>query len=204
MSAPAPLYSEFYKPYPFRWIFPLGQLLLCMFLLAVMTAAPFFLAWQMRNVVSQSIVALNLPGLFLQLPEAILRADHMLWSPPGIDNLIWQAFRSSLAGMLFWWMAGRATEALVSIPYRQLKPRISWAEAIIGFVLMAGGATFLVGALVFGTPADRADVTFRRFAAGGGLWALLGALSVIARFRQWRLRKPKASARNMPVQTIQR
>jgi hypothetical protein len=189
MSAPAPPSSEFYKPYPFRWIFPLGQLVLCMFLLAVVTAAPGLLPWHIRSNVAQGIVALNMPGLLLQVPEAILRADHMFWTPPGIDSRSWQALRAAIVGMLFWWMAGRATEALVSIPFRQLKPRITWAEAIIGFLLMAGGATFLVGGLFFGTSADHVDRDFRRLVAGGGLWALLGALSVIARFRQWRLRK---------------
>src|SRR5215831_11313873 len=153
MSAPAPLSSEFYKPYPFRWIFPLGQLVLCMFLLAVVTAAPGLLLWQIRKKVVQGIVALNMPGLLLQVPEAILRADHMLWTPPGIDSRTWQALRAAIVGMLFWWMAGRATEALVSIPFRQLKPRITWAEAIIGFLLMSGGTTFLVGGLFFGTDA---------------------------------------------------
>src|SRR5215471_13846805 len=122
------------RPIPFRWIFPLGQLVLCMFLLALVNATPGFASERMRGVVAHGITALNMSGLLLQVPEPILRADHILWTPPGIDSRTWQAFRACTVGMLFWWIAGRATEALVAIPYRQLKPRITWAEAIVGFL----------------------------------------------------------------------
>jgi hypothetical protein len=186
--------SEVYKPYPFRWIFPLGQLLLCMFLLAVIMTSRGLIPRTYARPTLQMIAAFNLPGGMIQLPIDIARADKMEWMPPGMDMFFWRAATWPVINLVFWWIAGRATEALVSIPYRQLKPRISWAEAILGFLFVAGGVTLLVGLVFWGTTAaDRADGTFRRFAAGAGLWAFLGALSVIARFRQWRLRRKMAT-----------
>jgi hypothetical protein len=182
--------SEVYKPYPFRWIFPLGQLLLCLFLLGLIRSTRGLIPWSYAQLTFQTIAAFNLPALIIQLPIIIVRADKREWMPPGMDLFFWRAATWPVINLVFWWIAGRATEALVSIPYRQLKPRISWAEAILGFLFVAGGVTLLVGLVFWGTTAaDRADGTFRRFVAGAGLWAFLGALSVIARFRQWRLRK---------------
>jgi hypothetical protein len=189
MSAPA-LSSEIYKPYPFRWIFPLGQLVLCLFLVAiVMTTHGLVIPWTYARSMLQAIAAFNLPGGVIQFPIDISRADKMEWRPQGVDVFLWRAATWPVINLVFWWIAGRATEALVSIPYRQLKPRISWAETIFGFLFVAGGV-FLLGGLAFGTTAaERADGAIVRAAAGGGLWALLGALSLIARFKQWRLRK---------------
>lgn len=65
-------------------------------------------------------------------------------------------------------------------------------ESAIGSIWMALGAliflTFLVMAVIKKEPESI------RIAAAGGLWALLGALSLIARFRQKRLREQQAQA----------
>ena len=97
--------------------------------------------------------------------------------------------------MVFWWIAGRAAEALVAINHRQLVPKIGWVETVAGFLVMAGGATFL-GGMLFGLSPSQRDWESTRLAAAGGLWALLGALSVVARFRQWRFSK-KAESRHL-------
>jgi hypothetical protein len=80
----------------------------------------------------------------------------------------------------------------VAINYRQLNPKIGWVETVTGFLVMAGGATFL-GGMLFGLSPSERDWQSTRLAAAGGLWVLLGALSVIARFRQWRFRKKQKS-----------
>jgi len=54
--------------------------------------------------------------------------------------------------------------------------------------LKSGEATVL-GGMLFGLSSSERDWESTRLAAGGGLWALLGSLSVIARFRQWRFTK---------------
>jgi hypothetical protein len=181
--------SEIYKPYPFRWIFPLGQLVLCLFLLAIIRTTRGLVPSTYVLPTLQAVSAFNLPGGMIQLLIDVARLDKQNPTPPGMDVFFWRAATWPVINMVFWWIAGRATEALVSIPYRQLKPRISWAEAIIGFLFIAGGVFLLLG-MLFGTTAEeRADGALLRAGAGGGLWAFLGALSVIARFRQWRLRK---------------
>ncbi|HVG92136.1 MAG TPA: hypothetical protein VNB54_11660, partial [Alphaproteobacteria bacterium] len=62
-----------------------------------------------------------------------------------------------------------------------------------GFLVMAGGAT-IFGGMLFGLSPSQRDWESTRLAAAGGLWALLGALSVVARFRQWRFRKKQKAA----------
>jgi hypothetical protein len=175
------------RPIPFRWIFPLGQLILCLFLLGLVHVVPLRLLRIAMDVTS-SLGLLNMPAMFLQLPEAILRADHNIWTPPGLDPRTWQALSSSILGMLFWWMAGRAIEALRALKERQCHPQINWFETIVGFLIMSGGAMIFCAGVVYGFFIEHAAKSIH-LAAAGGLWALLGGLSVIARFRQWRLRK---------------
>ncbi|HET9838259.1 MAG TPA: hypothetical protein VFR84_08495 [Candidatus Angelobacter sp.] len=187
---------EYHQPrrvLPFRWIFPVGQLLLC-FLLVSITMLPFgVVSWSLRARVFEFIRSLNLPGGLVQLPIMIFRADKMEWSPPNVDSQLWRAMTWPVLGMLFWWIAGRAAEALTAIKYRQVTPKIGWTETVVGFLLTVVGATFFVGFLVFSFyESDRAGMI--RLAAAGGLWALLGSLSVVARFRQWRLRKIQSRA----------
>jgi membrane associated rhomboid family serine protease len=53
---------------------------------------------------------------------------------------------------------------------------------------MSGGAVIFCAGVVYGFFIER-DAESIHLGAAGGLWALLGSLSVIARFRQWRMRK---------------
>lgn len=176
------------RPIPFRWIFPFGQLLLCFFLLSLLRAIPFFISWRIRMGVTAGVIMLNAPGLLVHLPEIILRAGHGIWTPPGIDFRTWQAVTASIFGMLFWWAAGRAVEALLALKYRQCKPQINWFETIVSGLIMSGGVFLFAGGVIEGFFIDH-EINSLHIAAAGGLWTLLGALSVIARFRQWRLRK---------------
>jgi hypothetical protein len=91
--------------------------------------------------------------------------------------------------LLFWWMAGRALEALQVLGHFQIRPRITLIESIIGGVFMAGGIVLVIGLTVGEGKRVYTDFDTGLFAAAGGLWAVLGGLSVVARFRQWRLRR---------------
>jgi hypothetical protein len=197
---------ERHAPFPFRWVLPFGQLMVCVVLL-----------WQARGIVAWSFglhlplpmlgtsgldgghaalraaAALNLPAGLIQLPYDIFSPTHTEWMPAGMDSTVWRAVTWPVIGLVFWWLPGRGIEALSAVKYRQLAPRIGWTETIAGFLVMAAGATILIGFL-FAPPADRADL--RKFAAAGGLWALLGGLSVVARIAQWRLRRKPAG--NLP------
>ena len=143
--------------------------------------------------VGEAITAMNLPGALFQVPVAFLFADHQIWRPPLVSFQLWHGITFSIFALVFWWIAGRAAEALVAIDDRQLNPKIGWVETVTGFLIMAGGATIL-GGMLFGLSPSERDWESTRLGAGGGLWALLGSLSVIARFRQWRFTKKQKAA----------
>lgn len=62
-------------------------------------------------------------------------------------------------------------------------------ESAIGSIWLVVGALLFVGFLVMA--GVKKDLHSTRIAAAGGLWTLLGALSLIARFRQKRLCEPQ-------------
>jgi hypothetical protein len=176
-----------HRVFPFRWIFPLGQLVLCLLLVSIVVQMRSYIPYVYAAHVGEAITALNLPGALFQVPVAFLFPGHQIWRPPLLSFQLSQGFNLSIFALVFWWIAGRATEALVAIDDHQLIPKIGWVETVTGFLVMAGGATMLVGMLFdFSSSWDWGSI---RLAAGGGLWALLGSLSVIARFRQWRFTK---------------
>jgi hypothetical protein len=183
-----------HRVFPFRWIFPVGQLFLCMLLVSIALLPPRYVPHTFADHIDEAIATMNLPGVLIELPTVIFSANHVLWRPPFLTFRMWRAISWPVLGMVFWWIAGRATEALLAINYRQLAPKIGWVETVTGFLVMAAGAT-MFGGMLFGLSAAQRDMESTRLAAAGGLWALLGSLSVIARFRQWRLhKKQKASA----------
>ncbi len=190
--------------FPFRWVLPFGQLMVCLVLL-----------WQARGIVAWSFglrlplpmlgtggidggyaalraaAALNLPAGLIQLPYDIFSPSHTEWMPAGMDSTVWRAVTWPVIGLVFWWLPGRGIEALSAAKYRKLAPRIGWTETIVGFLVMAAGATILI--LFFFISSH--DSTDMKMGAAGGLWALLGGLSVVARIAQWRLLRKPAGGR---------
>lgn len=177
-----------HRVFPFRWIFPLGQLVLCLLLVSIAVLPRGYVPYTLAEHIYEAIGTINLPGGLIELPTAIFTADHVIWRPLFLSLQLWRAITWPVCCLVFWWIAGRATEALVALNYRQLVPKIGWVETVAGFLVMAGGATFL-GGMLFGLSPSERDWQSTRLAAAGGLWALLGALSVVARFRQWRFKK---------------
>src|SRR5579871_3462942 len=198
----------------FAWILPAGAFLLSALLL---WPERMFILWQFgihlppwferifgiqlwpRNFdfSMSGVSALNLPANILLLPFAMFSADNMVPHPAGILPRYWNALICPPLCVPFWWMSGRAIDALITLKNGRLMPRIGWVQMVIGFLLMVIGAVGFVGVLIgiffFATPDDKKDITtFMRIVAGCGLWAMLGGLSVIARFRQRRLRKKNA------------
>jgi hypothetical protein len=172
---------------PFRWIFPFGQLALSWFITSVVYVFPsgrFF----KRNIF-HAVFMLNLPSGLLILPIAIFRPDHADWHPAVVEGFVWRAVTWPVVGIVFWWIAGRAVEALASLEHRQLSPRITLAETIPAFLIMAGGALVSVGLLIGERTGVYTDFDTAMFAIAGGLWAFLGGLTVVAYIRQWRLRR---------------
>lgn len=132
-------------------------------------------------------VALNIPAGLIQLPYSISK-----WAPNGMDDLVWRAISWPFLCIPFWWIAGRAIDALRALKHRSLIPKIVLMESAIGSIWVAAGALLFVSFLVMAGIQKAPGLT--RIAAAGGLWALLGALSPIARFRQKRLRERQNAA----------
>jgi hypothetical protein len=195
----------------FAWILPLGAFLLSALLL---WPERMFILWQFgihlppwfeqifsiqlwpRNygLSTSGVSALNLPADLLLIPFAIFSADHMVPHPAALLPAYWNAIICPPLCVPFWWISGRAIDALITLKNGQLMPRIGWVQTVVGFLLMVIGTVGFIGVPIgiffFSTADDKKEIaTFMRVVAGCGLWAMLGGLSVIASFRQRRLRK---------------
>jgi hypothetical protein len=188
MQYPASFRQPPHRVLPFHWIFPVGQLVVCVMLVSIVVEMGGRLSYGHTARILQAIAVLDLPGGLIQLPIETLRPGKTEWRPAWIDFRMRRALTWPILGMVFWWIAGRATEALAALGYRQLSPKINWVETITGFLVMAGGAVIFCGMLI-GLASGEMDSIAIDLAAAGGLWTLLGSLSVVARFRQSRLRK---------------
>jgi hypothetical protein len=128
-------------------------------------------------------VALNFPALIAQLPYLVtIRRE---WVPLGMMRIVWRGLSWPLAGVFFWWLAGRGVDALRAVWKSVVAPRITMAETISAGLLFAIGVATLVGILT-STPDDRRDIDFLALIAGGLLWGVLAALTIAARVLQWR------------------
>ncbi|MFL6312591.1 MAG: hypothetical protein ACJ71W_10830 [Terriglobales bacterium] len=209
MGAMAPSLTSKFK---FAWLLPVAELLLCAALLwpvrlvvfqglgiplphmLQQTMLPDYFRWaSKRDFFLTSVAALNIPAEAIQLPYAVFTPSKQEWVPQGVDFRVWRVVTWPLLCIPFWWVAGRAIDALVAVKSVRFAPRIGWPETIIGFILMAAFGTAFCG-LVFGLPKEDISFELTRFVAGCGLWVLLGAISVVARFRQWRLLKLQKAA----------
>lgn len=195
----------------FSWLLPAAQLLLCAAILwpirltivhelhislppiIEQTMVADCLRWSPKqDLFLGAAVALNIPAGLIQLPYALNTPTKREWSPKGINDLLWRAVTWPFLCIPFWWIAGRAIDALTVVKHQLVRPRISSLETAIGLILMALCALLFVNFLVMA--GIKKDPELTRIAAACGLWALLGALSLIARFRQKRLREQQHEA----------
>ena len=146
-----------------------------------------FASWSQQSGM-HTVIAMNLPAAVFHVPYAIFSTSHQVWTPGHLDARIWQAITSPILGLVFWWVAGRGADALMAAARKQLAPKIRWTETIIGFLLAAGGAVFVLG-FVFTGGEDRSDGGLQILAALAGMWSVLGSLTVVARIIQWRMGK---------------
>ena len=144
--------------------------------------------------------ALNIPVGFVQIPFMLENPDRSEWSPDGMWIREWRAVSWPFVGMIFWWIAGRALEALSAgmrfFAYSGksgiqsaglIHPLIHWIEVAAGACLMmTGGTTCYVLASGRGLLGLATDYVL---AAGAGLWSVLGLAIVSAGIMQWRLKR---------------
>ena len=100
----------------------------------------------------------------------------------------WRALSWPVAGMFFWWLAGRGIDALCAARKSVVAPRITIAETVFAILLFEIGMITVVG-IITRTPDDRRDMGFLVLLAGGLIWGILAGLALTARFMQWRIGK---------------
>jgi hypothetical protein len=207
-----------YRPFPFRRVHSIAQLLLCVLLLWPYRG---WIGWNLFGVIIHSDVPqrrtvingdIELPMqpdrafdqwrrrqdnamdmvASLNLPGGVMQIifseDHRVWDPGHVDFKVWNAISFPVFALPFWWMAGRGAEALSAARRKLLLPRIGWTATIISFLFIVGGAALAIGFL-FSEGPDRADPQLQLLAAGAAMWSVLGSLTVVARLAQWRIKK---------------
>jgi len=98
---------------------------------------------------------------------------------------IWQAMIWPIVGVVFWWMSGRGMEALFAARKRIERQRINLIELAFGLSFVIFGSA-LCAVLAFDSYSTERE---SMLAAGGGLWAILGTVLVLAFILQWRIRR---------------
>src|SRR4029077_1897415 len=96
-----------YHVFPFRWIFPVGQLVLCLLLVSIVVPLRGYVPYRYADHVFEAITAIDLPGGLILLPTAIFSADHVIGRPPWLSLLVWRSITWPVSAMVFWWIAGR-------------------------------------------------------------------------------------------------
>jgi len=135
----------------------------------------------------------NVPVKFVQVPYVVLSMYNIEWTPRGVRWLplimqfpdIWQAMIWPIVGVVFWWMSGRGMEALFAARKRIERQRINLIELAFGLSFVIFGSA-LCAVLAFDSYSTERE---SMLAAGGGLWAILGTVLVLAFILQWRIRR---------------
>lgn len=140
-----------------------------------------------------AVAALNMPGGLPDLAYAILSPSHNEWTPRGMFLWVWRDLSWPIAGIFFWWLAGRSVEALFFSRHKILLPKIRWWEVVVSLPALALGAILAVGLCI--DQSARTEFPFWiLLAVFGSMWLVLGASTSLAYFVQWRLRRRLASS----------
>jgi hypothetical protein len=134
---------------------------------------------------------INVPSFVIMIPYGILSQSHGYWSPHGISAMDWAALSEPFLGILFWWMAGRGIEALLSALGGVTQPRLRPIEAAMGLVELTSGGLL---AMIPITDPDTSRFVNITMLSGGLIWLGLGAAVIVAWVLQLRLRRKVPSA----------
>jgi hypothetical protein len=170
-----------------RWVLPIAELWVCGMLFwpwTTLTAGalrgrPAEILATMRFSIP---LALNLPcGIVgLARPEAV---------PATALPDMWRAMIWPFLGAVFWWIAGRSFDALLSARQQGLSPKITWIEVSVGSAIVAMSGLLLFGFASDPSMRDEFIMPWREAAGGSVLWVLLGATTIASRLVQWRVRR---------------
>lgn len=201
--------------FPFRWVLPVAQLLVCLVILwPIRRALSFEIRESVHPIRAEQVLILPswtperqesadawaktselryAAPTILDFPVAVAQVPYLLvrkkeWVPGGMSTEAWRALCWPIAGLIFWWLSGRGVEALCSARRSIIYPRLGWIETIFAVIFSCLGIAMLIG-ITTTTPDDRADLQFMALMAGGCLWGILASLTLAARFMQWRILK---------------
>jgi len=155
---------------------------------------PAFERWmKAQQTTFQAVTFLNFPGVIFDLPSAMFSPAWQVWAPERVEHDLWSAVTLPILALPFWWMVGRGLEALLSAKKRLIAPRLRWFETVVSFLLLAMGSALAIGCLFFAGP-DAGDSTMRLMGAAGGVWSVLGSITVLAKYLQWKIRRSHSLA----------
>jgi len=213
--------------FPYRWVLPGAQLLLCF--IALLPGIGFLSLQMHRSAhaywpqkVEDPIAHLGPRVLILEpdsspptidftrfrlaLPAVINLPSWFVglgvWAPKDMLREYWRAITFPLAGVVFWYFAGRGIEALLATRSRCLSPAITWTEFCIALLIVIFCAMLCAGMVM--DPSIREELVFPWLPAfvASVMWILLGSATVAARILQWRIRRRLRlirSAENLPA-----
>lgn len=119
----------------------------------------------------------DLPFMGLIYPESPDR--HVHDKRQSLQAVTWP-----LAGVLFWWMAGRGIEALF-MRKRLLVPRIGPPEITAAIAILISG----IPVAIFGLSGQGQDLNSKFFRGGAALWSLMAVIIIAGGILQSRIRK---------------
>jgi len=131
--------------------------------------------------------ALNFPVFLVEAPLSFFSSPRSGGAMTTNDRKLWRALTFPVVGLLFWWIAGRAIEALCSMRRGIIFPRLRFIEGFAGALIMVVGLSSSL--VMFADKSVLTDASLGMFALGAGLWAVLGSLSTITCLVQWRRRR---------------
>lgn len=174
-------------PFAFRWFLPGLELALSAALVYGWTVSFFLL----RRPVSE--IRLIVPAL-LNCPATLLGLARRELVPQGMLPQFWRAQIWPVAGTAFWWIVGRAWEALAAARKQRLRPAVTWMEASVGMILMIVFGGFAAALILVSDAREGTIYPWKWMVVGWLLWGLLGFSVVAARIVQWRMRKQMREA----------
>ena len=130
---------------------------------------------------SHLIAAINLPGVFVELPLSAVLSWPNNWRPTGWPLFYWRAVSLPFFCLPAWWFLGRAVDGLLG--YRRLR----WWTLLFGTILCAGFAVILCGFLFGLAGGERRDMEW--VLCGFGFWTAAFAAFPVLWTRQGRNRK---------------
>jgi hypothetical protein len=135
---------------------------------------------------------LNLPAGLLSVPYAIANPNKTEWTPRGMNYRYWRAISWPLAGLVFWWLAGRGIEAFMAAFKKRLRPALKPVEMIIAVLLVMAGVICFLTPLIGRDSNDPDSFPWVLMCLSGAMWFTFGAATIAARFLQRRVRRQLA------------